>query len=84
MCNYPEYDDGHDGEILNDYRIEDEYKPPVFTEAEKQKMRELRILRTCAKYKCSQEDAIRFIDLREEGHGVYQASVMAGIADPNS
>ncbi len=48
-----------------------------------QKFREERIKRICESYKCSQEDACRFIDLREDGHSVYEASVMAGIADPN-
>ena len=61
-----------------------EYTKTEFTEEEKQKFREERIKRVCAKYNCSQEDACRFIDLREEGHGVYTASVMAGIADPHS
>lgn len=49
-----------------------------------QKFREERIKRLCERYRCTQEDACRFIDLREEGHSVYEAAVMAGIADPNS
>lgn len=48
-----------------------------------QKFREERIKRLCEKYRCTQEDACRFIDLREEGYAVYEATVMAGIADPN-
>lgn len=42
-----------------------------------------RLKRVMASYHCDQESAIAFINLREEGHGVYQASVMAGIADPH-
>ena len=49
-----------------------------------QKFREERIKRICEKYKCTQEDACRFIDYRDEGHGVYQAAVMAGLSDPDS
>ncbi len=49
-----------------------------------QKFREERIKRICETYGCTQEDACRFIDLREEGHGVYQAAVMAGISDPDN
>ena len=42
--------------------------------------RQERIMNT---FNCSAEDAQRFIDLREEGYSTYQASVMAGIADPH-
>ncbi len=57
-------------------------KSPTYTTEEIQKFRVERIKRIMDNYKCSQERALTFIDLREEGHGVYQASVMAGIADP--
>lgn len=49
-----------------------------------QKFREERIKRICEKYDCTQEDACRFIDYREEGYSVHQSAVMAGIADPIS
>lgn len=42
--------------------------------------RQQRIMNT---YNCSAEDAQRFIDLREDGHSTYEASVMAGLADPH-
>jgi hypothetical protein len=41
-----------------------------------------RIMRITEIYRCSREDAWRFIELREEGCGQYQAAVLAGIADP--
>ncbi len=74
----------------DDFEGEDEWPTdedwPVqpFTPEEIQKFRVERIKRIMEHYKCTQERALTFIDLREEGHGVYQASVMAGIADPNS
>lgn len=39
--------------------------------------------RIIAHYGCTAEDAQRFIDLREDGHSTYEASVMAGLADPH-
>ena len=39
--------------------------------------------RIMAHYGCTAEDAQRFIDLREDGHSTYEASVMAGLADPH-
>ena len=48
-----------------------------------QRFREERIKRIMEKYRCTQEDACRFIDLRDEGYSVYEASVKAGIADPD-
>lgn len=33
---------------------------------------------------CTAEAAQRYIDLRDDGHGVYVAAVLAGIADPKS
>lgn len=48
-----------------------------------QKFHEERVKRIMEKYECAREDAERFIDLREEGHAVYQAAVLAGLADPN-
>ena len=59
-------------------------KSPTYTTEEIQKMREERIKRIMEQYKCSNSDACTFIDLREDGHSVYQASVMAGIEDPHS
>jgi hypothetical protein len=35
-----------------------------------------------AHFRCSEESAQRYIDLRDEGHGSYQAALMAGLADP--
>lgn len=35
-------------------------------------------------YGCSAEAAMLYMDFREEGHSAYVASVMAGIADPES
>lgn len=32
---------------------------------------------------CSLADAQRYCDLRDEGHGSYQAALLAGIADPH-
>ena len=34
-------------------------------------------------FKCSREDAQRYLDLREEGHSQYEAALMAGLADPH-
>lgn len=31
---------------------------------------------------CSADDAQRYIDLREEGYGNYEARLMAGLSDP--
>lgn len=58
-------------------------RDPQQTAELSQKFREERIKRICVQYSCSQEDAIRFIDLREEGYSVYEASVKAGLADPH-
>lgn len=33
-------------------------------------------------FRCSAEDARRYMDLREEGYGYEQAAVMTGLADP--
>lgn len=62
------------------YRGDDRIQTQEFT----QKFREERIKRICEKYRCTQEDACRFIDLREEGYSVYESAVKAGIADPDS
>lgn len=75
---YPNEDDAPDEELY----------PGVTSKIESLKLqqtfREERIKRICEKYKCTQEDACRFIDYRDEGHGVYQAAVMAGLSDPDS
>lgn len=42
-----------------------------------------RLERVMKHYECSAEDAQRYLDLRDEGHSQYAASVMAGIADPH-
>jgi hypothetical protein len=41
-----------------------------------------RVQRIMEQYGCSSESACRFIDLREEGHGVTAAALMAGLSDP--
>jgi hypothetical protein len=41
-----------------------------------------RIERVMSQYNCDADDAQRFIDLRDDGHGVYAAALMAGLADP--
>lgn len=41
-----------------------------------------RVGRIMAQYACSAEDAQRFIDYRDDGHGQHAAAVMAGLADP--
>lgn len=41
-----------------------------------------RIERVIDQYSCTVEDARRYIELRDEGHSQYDASVMAGLADP--
>lgn len=46
-------------------------------------MDEQRIQRVMDHYRCDREDAIRYLDLRDEGHNQYAASVMAGIRDPD-
>lgn len=46
-------------------------------------MEEQRIERVMAGYRCSREDAIRYLDLRDEGYSQHQAAVMAGIKDPD-
>ena len=40
-----------------------------------------RIERVIDQYSCTVEDARRYIELRDEGHSQYDASVMAGLAD---
>lgn len=35
------------------------------------------------RYRCSQEDAWLYLDMRDEGYSRYQAAVLAGIADPH-
>lgn len=42
-----------------------------------------RIERVIDQYSCTVEDARRYIELRDEGHSQYAASVMAGLADPH-
>lgn len=41
-----------------------------------------RLQRTMLQYNCSAADAQRFIDLRDEGHSITQAALMAGLTDP--
>lgn len=57
-------------------------KLTTFTEKERRLYRSMRLERVIAKYKCSRESAQIFIDLRDEGHPVHQAALMAGLADP--
>lgn len=45
--------------------------------------REQRIQNIMDKFHCSREDAIRVIDLRDEGYSICQATLMAGITDPD-
>lgn len=33
-------------------------------------------------YECDYDTAERYCDLRDEGHSVFQARIMAGLADP--
>jgi|GEM_PF-2119655 len=42
-----------------------------------------RLQRIRDQYGCSQADAQRFIDLRDEGYSITQAALMAGLADPH-
>ncbi|MNX11325.1 hypothetical protein D3C86_410850 [compost metagenome] len=42
-----------------------------------------RIERVMQQYDCDREDAVRYVDLREEGYSPYQAALMAGLADPH-
>jgi hypothetical protein len=42
----------------------------------------VRLRATMDRWGCSAEDAQRYLDLREEGHSTYAASVMSGLADP--
>lgn len=44
---------------------------------------EARIIWVMNRYRCDREDAIKYLDLREEGYSSYQAVVMAGISDPD-
>lgn len=41
-----------------------------------------RMQRLMSQYQCSAADAQRFIDLRDEGHSITQAALMAGLTDP--
>jgi hypothetical protein len=34
-------------------------------------------------YACSEETAQRYMDLRDEGHSIEQAKLMAGLSDPH-
>jgi hypothetical protein len=34
-------------------------------------------------YKCSEEDAVTYLLLKEEGYSTKQAALMAGISDPS-
>ena len=36
-----------------------------------------------SKYNCSEEDAVRYLYLKEEGYSSQQAGLMAGISDPS-
>ena len=40
------------------------------------------VQRIMQSFSCSEEDAIRYLNLREEGYSSYRAKLMAGIADP--
>jgi hypothetical protein len=42
-----------------------------------------RLKRVMETYKCDAETAYFFIDLRDDGHGLYQAEVMSGLRDPS-
>lgn len=42
-----------------------------------------RLQRVTQHFRCGEENAQRFIDLRDEGYSSYVASVMAGLADPH-
>lgn len=44
---------------------------------------ESEVQRVMDRYGCDQEDAVKYLDLREEGYSQYQATVMAGIHDPD-
>lgn len=72
--------DDFDGE--DEWPTDEDWPVQPFTPEEIQKFRVERIKRIMDNYKCSQERALTFIDLREEGYSVYQASLMAGISDP--
>lgn len=75
------YDDDGDSHFGDDM----EEKAVSF--GEKMKMQEearaARIKNLMERYDCTSEDAVRFIDLREEGHSAYAAAVMAGLNDPH-
>ena len=43
-----------------------------------------RMKRIMRVYNCDAETAQAFMDLRDDGHGLYQAEVMAGVRDPSS
>lgn len=94
MANYfsdpGDDDDDHPSDFPDtDFGNEDEpeVEDPVATFGEKMKMQEearsARIKSIMERYDCSNEDAVRFIDLREEGHTTYEAAVMAGLRDPD-
>lgn len=43
----------------------------------------IRVVNARIYYDCTLEDALRFIELREEGYSVYQSAVLAGLSDPD-
>ena len=45
-------------------------------------LRDITIARICEIYSCSEEAAIKYLDLKEEGYSKTQALLMAGISDP--
>lgn len=93
MANYfndPGDDDDHPSDFPDtDFGDDDEpeVEDPVLTFGERMKMQEdarsERIKNLMERYDCTSEDAVRFIDLREEGHSAYAAAVMAGLTDPH-
>jgi hypothetical protein len=51
---------------------------------QEEEMRALsRVQSVMLRFRCDSESAWRYLDLREEGYSQYQASVMAGLADPS-
>lgn len=50
---------------------------------QEREQRLVRLQRIMGHYGCDAEDAHRFLDLRDDGHSAYEASVLAGIADPH-
>lgn len=46
-------------------------------------MEEIRIERIMAAFRCDREDAVTYIELRDEGYSQYEAAVLAGIRDPD-